>query len=276
MTLHNYPKFMENMEIRRNVVGQKKSEPIKMNMGATDLVRDRERQVPRYNAFRKSLALRPIQNFEELFITSKVIYDDLSAKSPAYRATIAKLRAQIKQDPNKYDLPMIERKLEKIPAFNAVSAAQNLMKGGKAGILDDGKRLIGEGEFYRDYYFKLSQAEQESLLTPQEIIDIQNLKDLYQNDVNKLDLLVGTLAEEDRFEQFGFGNTPFYVFALMASRRLMTDPFLSDLYNKDVYSKLGIDWVENNSMVDVIVRNFPELKPHFVGVKNAFHPWKPN
>ena len=61
------------------------------------------------------------------------------------------------------------------------------------------------------------------------------MKSLYA-DVEKLDLLVGTLAEEDRYDYFGFGNTPFYIFALMASRRLMTDPFLSDMFTSVVYS----------------------------------------
>ncbi|MBX9766902.1 MAG: hypothetical protein K2X47_06490, partial [Bdellovibrionales bacterium] len=88
--------------------------------------------------------------------------------------------------------------------------------------------------------------------------------------------LVGTLAEKDRFDNFGFGNTPFYVFALMASRRLMTDPFLSDLYIEDVYTQKGLDWVEKQTMIDVIVRNFPDLAPKFKDVKNAFHPWNPN
>jgi hypothetical protein len=56
---------------------------------------------------------------------------------------------------------------------------------------------------------------------------------------------------------------------------LMADPFFSDLYIPEVYTKAGIDWVENETMKSVIIRNFPELAPHFKNVKNAFHPWNP-
>jgi hypothetical protein len=86
---------------------------------------------------------------------------------------------------------------------------------------------------------------------------------------------VGTLAEKDRYAGFAFGNTPFYIFALMASRRLMADPFYSDYYVPDVYTQFGIDWVQGQTMINVITRHFPELKPRFKNVKNAFRPWQP-
>lgn len=272
MTLHNYPKFMENMEIRRNIEGQKQSAPLRMNMGATDIVRDRERQTPRYNAFRRALRMRPIKNFEELFITPRVLYEDASAKPALYQGVIAKLRHQM--NTAGYDTPVIERDINKIDDFSLISAAKNYATGGMKGVLDDGKKYAPHDVFY-DAYFRLPAEEQRALLTRQEIQDIANMKRLY-GDVEKLDLLVGTLAEEDRYDYFGFGNTPFYIFALMASRRLMSDPFFSDLYSPQVYSQAGIDWVEKNSMIDVIVRNYPELKPHFAQVRNAFHPWNPS
>ena len=105
--------------------------------------------------------------------------------------------------------------------------------------------------------------------------DIVLLEKLYGEDVEKLDLLVGTLAENDRYDGFAFGNTPFYIFALMASRRLMADPFYSDYFNPDVYTKVGYDWVQSQSMIDVILRHYPELQDSFKGVTNAFQPWKP-
>lgn len=273
MTLHNYPKFMESMEIRRNIQDQKKDQPLKMNMGAVDVMRDRERQTPRYNAFRRALRMRPIDNFEELFVTSKVLYEDASGQSTPYQAVVEKLRNQIRAAG--YDIDIIERDPSKIPAFDLAKALGDYKKGGREGFLGDGKKRIPEGDFYA-YYFRLPLEEQRALLTKQEIEDVANMKRLYDNDVDKLDFLVGTLAEKDRYDRFGFGNTPFYIFVLMASRRLMSDPFYGDLYTDAVYSKAGRDWVEKNTMVDVITRNFPELKPNFVNVKNAFHPWNPN
>ena len=105
--------------------------------------------------------------------------------------------------------------------------------------------------------------------------DVALLEKLYGGDVEKLDLLVGTLAENDRYDGFAFGNTPFYIFALMASRRLMADPFYSDYFSPKIYTKTGYDWVHSQSMIDIILRHYPELKNSFKGVTNAFQPWKP-
>jgi len=49
------------------------------------------------------------------------------------------------------------------------------------------------------------------------------LKELYEGDIEKVDLLIGCLAEEPRPDGYGFGETAFNIFVLMASRRLQTD-----------------------------------------------------
>lgn len=286
MTLHNYPKFMEDIEIRRNVQGQKTDQPLKMNMGAVDIVRDRERQTPRYNAFRKAFHLRPIEKFEELFVTSRVLYEDNSARDGKFQEAIKNLHNLVRgardSKGKPYDLPKIQRNADNIEEFSLLKTGGTAikgifsggLKGAKEAVAKNGLNLIGEDEFYKLYY-KLTPTDQQSFFSPQEKKDIQNMYALYKT-VDQLDLLVGTLAEKDRFDNFGFGNTPFHVFALMASRRLMTDPFLSDLYTEDVYTKMGLEWVEGQTMMDVIKRNFPDLAPRFKGVKNAFHPWNPN
>jgi hypothetical protein len=56
-------------------------------------------------------------------------------------------------------------------------------------------------------------------VSPQQV---QQLRDIYNNDINQVDLLVGSLAEK-RPPGFGFGETPFQLFLLMANRRMMTD-----------------------------------------------------
>ncbi len=56
---------------------------------------------------------------------------------------------------------------------------------------------------------------------------------------------------------FGFSDTAFRIFVLMASRRLKSDRFLSKDYRPEVYTKQGIDWVENTTMIDVLQRHFP-------------------
>jgi hypothetical protein len=59
----------------------------------------------------------------------------------------------------------------------------------------------------------------------------------------------------------------------MASRRLRSDRFFTNDYSADVYTPEGIEWVEGNSMTDVLLRHHPELAPALEGVPNAFAPW---
>ena len=101
----------------------------------------------------------------------------------------------------------------------------------------------------------------------------QEIKRVYNNDLEKVDTMVGLMAEPLP-AGFGFSDTAFRVFLLMASRRLKSDRFLSKDYRPEIYTKEGIDWVEQNSMVDVITRHFPKVGFAMKGLDNAFQPWK--
>ncbi|KAJ3544865.1 hypothetical protein NM208_g2814 [Fusarium decemcellulare] len=84
---------------------------------------------------------------------------------------------------------------------------------------------------------------------------------------------VGSLCEPLP-EGFGFSDTAFRVFILMASRRIKSDRFLAgDGWCPEVYTREGINWVQNNTMKDVLCRHFPELAAPLHNVKNAFAPW---
>lgn len=99
------------------------------------------------------------------------------------------------------------------------------------------------------------------------------LKQLYHDDIDRLDLQIGMQAEP-LLPGFGFSETAFFIFILMASRRLKSDRFLTEEYNPQVYTPEGLRWIEDNTMVDVLRRNVPELAPRLQGVVNAFNPWK--
>jgi hypothetical protein len=63
----------------------------------------------------------------------------------------------------------------------------------------------------------------------------------------------------------------------MASRRLKSDRFLSRDYRPEIYTRRGIDWVEENSMKSVLSRHFPSIAFAMAGLDddNAFKAWKP-
>jgi hypothetical protein len=100
----------------------------------------------------------------------------------------------------------------------------------------------------------------------------QQIKHVYNNDIEKVDLMVGLMAEPLP-EGMGFSDTAFRIFLLMASRRLKSDRFLSKDYRPEVYTKEGIAWVEENTMIDVLKRHFPGLAPALKDKESAFHPW---
>jgi hypothetical protein len=165
LRLHNFPKHLQNLV---NDDGER------FDLAAIDVLRDRERGVPRYNRFRRLLRKEPVKSFEEL------------SDNPQW---------------------------------------------------------------------------------------VEEIRRVYDNDLEQVDLLVGLMAEPLP-KGFGFSETAFRIFNLMASRRLKSDRFLSKDYRPEVYTKPGFEWVENTTMSDVLLRHFPRLKPALSGVDNAFQPWK--
>jgi hypothetical protein len=182
LVLNNFPKFMQQLEIPGLP---------NMDLALVDIIRDRERGVPRYNQFRRGIGLKPIQRYEDFFM-------DGQAKDERQREILKKFRT-----------------------------------------------VYGVDEKGND-------------------------------NVEAIDLLVGTSAEEVRPKNFGFGETMFQIFIVMASRRLMTDRFFTENYNSRYYTKFGIKWIDDEGwMHKVILRHMPQLAPHLRGLETAFNPWNP-
>jgi hypothetical protein len=75
-------------------------------------------------------------------------------------------------------------------------------------------------------------------------------------------------------EGFGFSETAFRIFILMASRRLKSDRFFTDDYRAEVYSEFGLSYIKQGTMLSLLKRHYPAIAPALEGVENAFHPWK--
>jgi hypothetical protein len=128
---------------------------------------------------------------------------------------------------------------------------------------------------YRDFFpaNKPLDARQEKIL--EKFYKVYGRDSTGKDNVEAIDLLVGTLAEEVRPKSFGFGETMFQIFILMASRRLMTDRFYTDNYRKEYYTQSGLDWIDyQGRLSQVIVRHMPELKDKVAGLETAFQPWR--
>ena len=163
VTLHNYPKFLQNFD---------RPDGTKMDLATVDILRSRERGVPRYNDFRDLFHRGRVRSFEEL-------------------------------TPN------------------------------------------------REWQ--------------------EQLREIY-GDVDDVDLMAGLYAEPMP-KGFGFSDTAFRVFILMASRRLNSDRFFTTDFRPEVYTPAGMRWIADNDFRSVLLRHFPQLAPALEGVSNAFAPW---
>jgi hypothetical protein len=164
ITLHNYPRFLQHFD---------RPDGSLIDLASIDVLRVRERGVPRYNQFRRLLHLNAFETFEDM------------ADTPEH-------------------------------------------------------------------------ADQ--------------LREIY-GDVERVDSMIGMYAER-KPKGFGFSDTAFRIFILMASRRLESDRFFTRDFRPGVYTREGLDWVENNTMRSVLLRHFPELEPVLQGVANPFAPWQ--
>jgi hypothetical protein len=69
------------------------------------------------------------------------------------------------------------------------------------------------------------------------------LKNIYSNDVDKLDLIIGTYLEP-KMPKCIFGETIYNVFVLQTLRRITNDRFYTNDFNSKIYTKFGIEYIE--------------------------------
>lgn len=172
ITIRNYPDFLRNLKLPTD---PKTGRAQVMDLAAVDIIRDRERGVPRYNEFRRQLRMKPAKTWLEL-----------SGNRPALA---------------------------------------------------------------------------------------EDLKDIYKGNLEAVDNMVGMFCEPLPYG-FGFSDTAFRIFILMASRRLKSDRFFTEDYTEEFYTKTGLDWIAATGMKEVVLRHHPELAHAFISGRNPFAPWK--
>jgi hypothetical protein len=186
ITIKNYPAFLRKLTLPAVLKPKEKIENKErataaesitqtLDLAAVDILRDRERGVPRYNEFRRQLRMEPVKDWLEL-------------------------------------------------------------AGGN-----------------------------DSLAT--------TLKKVYNGDLEFVDTMVGMFCEPLP-KGFGFSDTAFRIFILMASRRLKSDRFFTTDYREEIYTAAGLEWIRKSGMKQIILRHHPALEPAFENVTNPFAPWR--
>jgi hypothetical protein len=102
---------------------------------------------------------------------------------------------------------------------------------------------------------------------------VELMRDIYHDDIDAVDTMIGMFAETCP-PGFGFSDTAFRIFTLMASRRIQSDRFLTVDFRPEIYTPFGMDWIAQNGMTSLILRHCPELASVMPRGANAFAPWR--
>ncbi|XP_062117971.1 alpha-dioxygenase 2 [Humulus lupulus] len=138
-------------------------------------------------------------------------------------------------------------------------------------IYRDRERGVARYNEFRRNLLMVPISKWEDLTDDDEAIEA--LYEVYGNDVEKLDLLVGLHAEK-RIKGFAIGESAFFIFLLIASRRLEADRFFTSNFNIETYTKEGFEWVNRTeSLKDVLDRHFPKMTKKWMSSSSAFSVW---
>lgn len=135
------------------------------------------------------------------------------------------------------------------------------------------KHLPRYNEYLRQMHEKPVSSFEE--LVPNNVELREAIRKVYNNDIEKVDTVIGSLAEwPDRTPKtMGFSASTFLEFILMASRRVQADRFYTEDFRPEIYTPEGIARIRNlNGMRDVIERNAPNLKEAVSTRDSSFHP----
>ncbi|KVI04564.1 heme peroxidase [Cynara cardunculus var. scolymus] len=138
-------------------------------------------------------------------------------------------------------------------------------------IYRDRERKIPRYNEFRKNMLMIPISKWDDLTDDEEVIEA--LQEVYGDDVEKLDLLVGMHAEK-KIKGFAISETAFFIFVLIASRRLEADRFFTTNFNSQTYTKEGLQWINKiESLKDVIDRHFPEMSKTWMRCSSAFSVW---
>ncbi|KAM0002352.1 putative hem peroxidase superfamily, hem peroxidase, animal-type [Helianthus debilis subsp. tardiflorus] len=138
-------------------------------------------------------------------------------------------------------------------------------------IYRDRERKVARYNEFRRSLFLIPISKWEDLTDDEKAIP--KLREVYGDDVEQLDLLVGMMAEK-KINGFAISETAFVIFLIMASRRLQADKYFTSDFNEDVYTKKGLEWVNTTeSLKDVLDRHYPEMTDRWMNSTSAFSVW---
>lgn len=150
LTLNNLPQFLQNLDLPRL-----QSPTNKIDVAALDLIRDRERGVPRFNEFRRQYGLRQLTSFDD-FIDQR-----LAAGSPARQQqerSVALLREVYGQ--HRCDATKIITTAQRNADGSAINDCLGHPDGSLVDNIEDLDNVVGWlSEYTRPHGFAISETQ---------------------------------------------------------------------------------------------------------------------
>lgn len=138
-------------------------------------------------------------------------------------------------------------------------------------VYRDRERNVARYNEFRRALLLIPISKWEDVTDDQEVIEA--LYEVYGDEVEELDLLVGLMAEK-KIKGFAISETAFIIFLIMATRRLEADRFFTSNFNEETYTKKGFEWVNSTeSLKDVLDRHYPEMTAKWMNSASAFSVW---
>ena len=234
LTLQNHPQFLQNLELPRLA-----SATGKIDVAALDLIRDRERGVPRFNEFRRQYGLRQLTSFDD-FVDPR-----LAAGSPE-RADQVRLVGILREiyGQHRCDASKIITEAQLNPDGTRINDCLGKPNGSLVDNVEDVDTVVGWlAEFARPHGFAISETQFQVFI-----------------------LNASRRLFSDRFFTSSF--RPEFYTHLGVAWVIQNGPD-----KRMEKGRPNGHEVEISPLKRVLLRTIPELAPELDHVVNAFDPW---
>ncbi|MGH7798415.1 MAG: peroxidase family protein [Candidatus Binatia bacterium] len=235
LTLHNHPRFLQNLDMPRL-----NTSTGKVDVLALDIIRDRERGLPRYNEFRRQYGLKQLTSFDD-FIDPR-----LGPKSPEraeQQQTVALLREIYGR--HQCDAAKMITTAQKNDDGTPINDCLGRPNGSRVDNIEDVDALVGWlAEFVRPHGFAISETQFQVFI-----------------------LNASRRLFSDRFLTSSFRPEFYTYFGVKWVNENGPDGNIMER------GKLNGREMEVSPLKRVLLRTIPELKAELDPVINVFDPW---
>ena len=247
--LQNHPLFLQNLDMPHL-----DSPSGKIDVVALDVIRDRERGVPRFNEFRRQIGLQSLSSFDD-FVDQRLPAD--STFKQQQQNVVAKLRDIY--GTHICDASKIITKVQKNQQGEFINDCHGAINGSRVDNIEDVDMVVGWlAEYTRPHGFAISE-------TQFHIFIINASRRLFS------DRFFTSSFRPEMYSQLGFdwvnnngpdSDCPYELTENKDDTIVCNEPQKSNGHTVAV-----------SPMKRILMRNIPELRPELLHVVNVFDPW---